>query len=90
MNLITLLGIGEHLICFRDHRTAQLDLNRQTKRLKLRTRSQELSKMSSEFVSVSDYKAKAKNILPLNALGYYDSGAGSEYSLRLNCDAFEK
>lgn len=46
--------------------------------------------MSSEFVSVYDYKAKAKNILPLNALGYYDSGAGSEYSLRLNCDAFEK
>lgn len=46
--------------------------------------------MSSEFVSVYDYKAKAKDILPLNALGYYDSGAGSEYSLRLNCDAFEK
>lgn len=44
----------------------------------------------AELISVSDFKAQAEKVLPLNALGYYNSGAGSEYSLRLNCDAFER
>lgn len=43
-----------------------------------------------EFVSVADYMAKANKILPLNALGYYNGGAGNEFSLRLNCSAYEK
>lgn len=44
----------------------------------------------ADFISVADYKAKASQILPQNALGYYNSGAGNEYSLRLNCSAFER
>jgi (S)-2-hydroxy-acid oxidase len=42
------------------------------------------------LVSLSEFEREAHKVLPKNALDYYKSGAGDEYSLRLNRTAFEK
>ena len=41
------------------------------------------------LVSLAEYEEQAFKLLPRNALDYYKSGAGDEYSLRLNRSAFE-
>ena len=46
--------------------------------------------MDSQLVSIVDYEAKAKQVLPVNAYDYYRSGAGAEFSLKLNNSAFQK
>ncbi|XP_055700657.1 uncharacterized protein LOC129800361 [Phlebotomus papatasi] len=43
-----------------------------------------------EFVSVDDFKEKACSLLPNGILDYYQSGAGDEFTLRLNESAFDK
>ncbi|KAJ9591427.1 hypothetical protein L9F63_002033, partial [Diploptera punctata] len=43
-----------------------------------------------QFVCVSDYERHAFNLLPKNALDYYRSGAGEEFTLSLNRDAFRR
>lgn len=43
-----------------------------------------------ELVSLDDYQEKAWNLLPKGPLDYYRSGAGDEFSLRLNRSAFDK
>lgn len=45
---------------------------------------------SDRLVNVKDYERHAKKVLPKVALDYYASGAGDEFSLRLNKSAFEK
>ncbi|XP_069701994.1 uncharacterized protein Hao [Periplaneta americana] len=42
------------------------------------------------LVCVGDYEHHAKNILPKNALDYYSSGAGEEFTLALNREAFRR
>ncbi|XP_067014362.2 uncharacterized protein Hao [Anabrus simplex] len=37
-----------------------------------------------------DYELRAHSVLPKNALDYYKSGAGEEFSLQLNRDAFNR
>lgn len=46
--------------------------------------------MSSLLVCVADYEEKAKKILEKSALDYYRSGAGDEYTLKLNKQAFNR
>ncbi|XP_059613550.1 uncharacterized protein LOC132259799 [Phlebotomus argentipes] len=43
-----------------------------------------------ELASLEDYKERAWKLLPKSPLDYYKSGAGNEYSLRLNESAFDK
>uniref|UniRef100_A0A1B0DQ70 (S)-2-hydroxy-acid oxidase n=1 Tax=Phlebotomus papatasi TaxID=29031 RepID=A0A1B0DQ70_PHLPP len=43
-----------------------------------------------ELVSLDDYQEKAWSLLPKGPLDYYRSGAGDEFSLRLNRSAFDK
>lgn len=42
------------------------------------------------MVCLNDFEAHARKILPLNALGYYQSGACGEETLRLNVNSFKK
>lgn len=42
------------------------------------------------LVSVSDFERRAHEIIPANALGYYKSGAGDEFTLNLNREYFNK
>ncbi|XP_055372842.1 uncharacterized protein LOC129606517 [Condylostylus longicornis] len=42
------------------------------------------------LVCVADYETKAKELLEKSALGYYASGAGDEFSLKLNKNIFQK
>jgi (S)-2-hydroxy-acid oxidase len=42
------------------------------------------------FVCVRDFEHHAVSILSKNALDYYCSGAGEEFTLRLNRDAFQR
>lgn len=42
------------------------------------------------LICVNDYEEFAKNALPKNSLDYYKSGACSEFTLRLNQDAFQR
>lgn len=48
--------------------------------------------MSGEkrLVCVSDFEQRAINLLPKNALDYYRSGAGEEFTLNLNREAFRR
>ena len=46
--------------------------------------------VGTKYCSIKDYETVAKNILPKNALGYYSSGACSEYSLQQNKEAFTR
>lgn len=41
------------------------------------------------MVSVSDFKNRAQISLSKNAYDYYRSGAGEEYTLKMNKDAFD-
>lgn len=42
------------------------------------------------LVCVADFEKRASEIIPLNALDYYRSGAGDENSLKLNKKCFDK
>jgi (S)-2-hydroxy-acid oxidase len=42
------------------------------------------------LVCVRDFERYAISILPKNALDYYCSGAGEEFTLALNRDAFRR
>lgn len=42
------------------------------------------------LVSVCDYEKQAEGVLAKRPWDYYRSGAGDEYTLKLNKDAFNK
>jgi hypothetical protein len=42
------------------------------------------------LVCVRDFECYAVSLLPKNALDYYCSGAGEEFTLGLNRDAFQR
>lgn len=42
------------------------------------------------LVCIADYEKKAAGKLAKSPWDYYRSGAGDEFSLRLNCNAFDK
>ncbi|XP_054011973.1 2-Hydroxyacid oxidase 1 isoform X1 [Hylaeus anthracinus] len=44
----------------------------------------------AEFVCIEDYKTYAQRHLSRSVRDYYNSGAGEEYSLKLNIEAFRK
>jgi len=45
---------------------------------------------SKNLLCVGDFERHAVSILPKNALDYYCSGAGAEFTLGLNRDAFQR
>jgi len=45
---------------------------------------------NKNLVCVGDFERHAVSILPKNALDYYCSGAGEEFTLGLNRDAFRR
>jgi L-lactate dehydrogenase (FMN-dependent) and related alpha-hydroxy acid dehydrogenases len=45
---------------------------------------------NKNLVCVGDFECHALSILPKNALDYYYSGAGEEFTLGLNRDAFRR
>uniref|UniRef100_A0A7G3AIW4 (S)-2-hydroxy-acid oxidase n=1 Tax=Lutzomyia longipalpis TaxID=7200 RepID=A0A7G3AIW4_LUTLO len=49
-----------------------------------------LSVEAMELTSVDDFRERAWSLLPKGPLDYYRSGAGDEYSLRLNQSAFDR
>lgn len=42
------------------------------------------------FVSLADFRVNAEKVIAKNAFDYYKSGAGDEFTLRLNKTAYEK
>lgn len=44
----------------------------------------------TELVCIADFQRLAASKLNSSALGYYNSGAGSELTLARNCSAFDK
>lgn len=42
------------------------------------------------FVCVDDFEKKAHSVLEKSALDYYRSGAGEQYTLNLNREAFRR
>lgn len=46
--------------------------------------------MAPPFVCVTDFEEKAHQIIDKQALDYYRSGAGEQFSLNLNREAFKR
>lgn len=46
--------------------------------------------MSTEYVCVQDYERYALEYLPPSVRDYYKSGAGDEYSVKWNREAFKQ
>ena len=46
--------------------------------------------MAPPYVSVTDFEGIAHQVIEKKALDYYRSGAGEQFSLKLNRDAFKR